>query len=138
MRPCRKPGRPKSRRGFTVPEIMVGGVLMMTAAGIVGPLFVAANQATKKMERWRLASEELSNQMERLSILDEDSLALHLKDLEISEAMQETLRGFFIDGEFINRGSLQCIRLVIHRSDSKEGRKLEMIGWIDRREENAE
>ena len=71
MKRLRNPRSPEiGRGGFTMTEVTVAATLLVAVVAVVTPLAVRSGQVRQDTRRHLIACEELSNQLERLTILD--------------------------------------------------------------------
>ena len=106
----------RPRRGVTSFEAVVAFVLLASVTAISTHSFVAHGRLLKTQRSYRLALDELSNQLERLSVLPPEELSPAVAQLSVSPAAQERLSGAQIRGEI---------------ADSLLGRRVTLEIWWD-------
>ena len=96
--------------------MIVALTLLASVLALSTPLIVAHGRLLKSQRNYRLALDELSNQLERLSTLPEEELTGALKKLTPSPLAAERLPGATLRGELV---------------DSAMGRRLTLETWWD-------
>jgi hypothetical protein len=124
-------GRRPLRRGIGLMDLFVTFTLLVTLISVVTPLVVRHGQLLKSQRDYRLALDELSNQMEQLALLPAEQLPGALKQLTPSAFVAERLPGVELAGkldpaEFGGRVSLEL-------SWNKPGRRqapVVLAAWV--------
>ena len=83
--------RPCRRRGTTIFETFVALTLISTTLAVAAPLLVRHNRLLVSARHYRLACDELANQIELLSALPADEVAEAIAGLEVSAFTAERL-----------------------------------------------
>jgi prepilin-type N-terminal cleavage/methylation domain-containing protein len=120
----------RSRQGFTLAEMLVAVAIMVGIMSFVTTFCFQINQLWKSVGHHRMASCELSNQLERLTLLSGDQIEAELKNLEPSEACQRTLKEAILTGEIIQDAIGDRIVLRINWKRNNPGSPVELSGWI--------
>ncbi len=89
----------RSRRGFSMLDLMVALTLLVAATSVVVPLVVRHGQVLQSQRHYRLALDELSNQLDRLAALPPDELPSAVRQLAPSPFIAERLPGAKLTGE---------------------------------------
>lgn len=102
----------RARRGTSALEVLVAFTLLSTVLALSTPLVVAHGRLLKAQRDYRLALDELSNQLERLTTLPEPDLSKALDELvpsplAASRLPGATLRGQLADAELGKRVTLE-------------------------------
>ncbi|WP_425614073.1 hypothetical protein NA78x_003927 [Anatilimnocola sp. NA78] len=98
MNPAVPSARP-SRRATSSLEVVVAFLLTSAILTLATPLIVAHNRLLIAQREYRLALSELSNQIERLSLLPPAELPTAIEQLEPSPLATEKLSGAKVAGE---------------------------------------
>ena len=72
------------RRGYTMTDLVVAATLLVGIMSFVAPLAVRSGRLWQDSRHYRLALDELSNQLERLTSLDEGERDAALAELSVS------------------------------------------------------
>jgi len=113
----------RDRRGFTLIEMMVAGVLLTTVMMIVVPAIFWVHRERRQTERYQIAMVEVENMMERV-------VALPFRDVN-----QPTVDKFVLSESALRQ--LSEADLIIEISDSDQLLQMKKIqiqlGWKDYR-----
>ena len=83
--------RQRCRRGTTIFETFVALTLLSTTLAVAAPLLVRHNRLLISARHYRLACDELANQVEILTALPVDEVAAAIAELEVSAFTAERL-----------------------------------------------
>jgi hypothetical protein len=121
----------RSRRGTTSLEVVVAFTLLTTAIGLAAPLIVAHNRLLVAQRHERLALDELSNQIERLSTLSADELPSAVAELGPSSFAAEHLPGAKLAGRVAptDRGSRVTLEITWDQPN-RQAAPLRLTAWI--------
>lgn len=86
-------------RGASSLEVVVAFTLLSSALALAVPLIVAHNRLQIAQRHYRVALAEISNQMERLSLLSAAEMPAAVEKLTASEFASERLPGAKLRGE---------------------------------------
>jgi hypothetical protein len=89
----------KVRRGTSSIDLLVSFTLLMALMTVSTPLAVQHGRLLKSQRNYRLALDELSNQMDRLTALPMDELGRAMEQLSPSQFLAERLSGVKLSGE---------------------------------------
>jgi len=89
----------RHRSGSTALEALVAFTLLSAALTFTTPLVVQHSRLLKAQRDYRLALDEVSNQIERLSLLPTDELSGALSQLKPSELIAAKLPGAELGGQ---------------------------------------
>jgi hypothetical protein len=95
---CTRPA-PRRRRGTGTFDLLVSFTLLATVMSVATPLVVRHGQILKSHRNYRLALDELSNQMDHLTALSVDDLREAVKGLTPSKFVAARLPGAQLTGE---------------------------------------
>jgi hypothetical protein len=112
-------------------DLMVSLTLLIAAMSTVTPLVVQHGRILQSQRHYRLALDELSNQLERLTALAPDELPNALQQLAPSSFVAERLSGANISGELaaVEGGK----RVTLHITWNEVGRRkrpLTLAAWV--------
>lgn len=121
-----------SRRGGTGSlDLLVSFTILMTMMTAVTPLVVRYHRTVKSHRDYRLALDELSNQMERLIVLPAEKLPAAVKQLAPSKFVQERLAEPQLTGEIQPADGGTRITLRMTWADTERDRApLTLVGWV--------
>ena len=119
------------RCGFAMPELLVAATLLVAAMSLVAPLAVRSGRLWQDTRHYHLAVDQLANQLEYLTSLDEPSRAAAMTNLDVSPQLQAVLPRPELSAETV-RDEFGT-RLVLHLVWDRPGRDspVTLVGWID-------
>jgi hypothetical protein len=123
------------RRGFTVTEMLVSALLLTTVMSVVGPLAVRGDRLWQDARHGRLALEELSSQLDRLTCLTEDQRKAALAELAPSEYTRGALPNPKLSAETVRDQDGQRLVLQLTWKRPAAPGRMTLVGWIDPRPE---
>lgn len=91
--------RPTARRGFGTVDLIVSFTLLMTVISIAAPLVARHAKLLRSQRNYRLALDELSNQMDRLTALPFAEIPTATSQLSPSAFLVERLPGAKLSGQ---------------------------------------
>jgi Flp pilus assembly protein TadG len=92
-------GQHRDRRGTSALEVLVAFTLLSSVLALSTPLVVAHGRLLKAQRNYRLALDELSNQLDRLTTLPEPDLPKALDELVPSPLTASRLPGATLRGQ---------------------------------------
>ena len=101
------------RRGVMMTELIVAAILMIAILSFLVPLALHTGRLWNDTQHYRRAIEELTNQLERLTTLDAESLDASLGELQPSAEIQSALPNPRLTGERIADEHGTRVRLEI-------------------------
>ena len=119
------------RGGFTLTELIVAATLLVAAMSVVGSLTVRSGRLWQDSRHYRLAIDEVTNHLERLTTLDEDDRVAAIDDLVPSEQIQHTLPNPVLTSELLS--DEYGTRLVLSLTWDRPGKStpVTLVGWVD-------
>jgi hypothetical protein len=124
--------RPHSRRGLTLTEILVSGTLLVTALATVLPVTVRNQRLQTQALHYRVALDELSNQLDRLTTLSPTDVPAALDTLTLSKQIDGRLPAAELGGEFLQDEHGPRILLRLRwRIPGDVWQPLQLVGWLD-------
>lgn len=123
-------GKHRERRGVSVTEVLMAATLIVSAIGLIAPLSVRIGRVWQSTRQYRLAFNELANQMEWLTSLDSTSCEAVLPSLRVSDPIADSLPGSQLKGELMSDedGTRLILRLDWDRGSKSE--PLTLVGWL--------
>jgi hypothetical protein len=132
MKPTnRSAARRRLRRGTGMLDLFVSFTLLVTLISVATPLVVRHGRLLKSHRDYRLALDELSNQMERLAGLNADQLPRAVKQLTPSAFVAERLSGAELMGELepADLGSRITLKLTWNET-GRHNAPVTLAAWV--------
>lgn len=122
---------PLRRRGSTIIELVVSFGLLSTLLGVSLPLVVRQNRILASARHYRLALDELSNQVERIVALPPDDVAAAVTDLAPSAFAVKHLAGAKLNGVVAPADLGERVTLSITWDEpGREAAPLSLTAWL--------
>lgn len=121
---------PSSRHGTSMTELLVAATLLISALAFAGPLAVRSGRLQQDARHYQSALDELSNQLELLTALENDGREAALVDLVPSQAAQAALPHPQLSSEMIDDADGLRLVLQIHWDRLGRPKPLTLVGWI--------
>ena len=118
------------RGGFTMTEVLVSAVLLMTIMSLVGTVCHRVNRIWFDVDHHRVAVSELSNHLEELTAMTLDQAAVAIKSMEPSESCCQALDSPQLTGEIFEDKLGTRVVLKINWTRPIAANPVEMSGWI--------
>jgi len=115
------------RSGFTISEVIVSTVLLMTIMSLVGAVCHRVNLIWFDVNHHRVAVSELSNQLEELTTMTHDQAAVAVKSIEPSESCRQALPAPQLSGEIFEDQLGTRVLLKINWTRPNACNPIEMI-----------
>ncbi len=119
-----------SRHGLMMTELIVAATLLITALSLVVTLSFRTGKLWQDSRHYKLAVEELTNQLERLTILDETELDAALTEVAVSEAIQTVLPNVRLSGIKVSDDNGTRVVLEIQWDRVGKAEPLALVGWL--------
>jgi hypothetical protein len=137
-RRTRVASRKLSRRGTTLLELLAAFSLLITVLGVSAPLVVRHGRLLKSADEYRLALDELTNQLERLRAMPGDDIEQKLKGLKTGELTAQRLLGAKLEGALEPSDGGTRVRLKMTWDEPKlRETPVELVGWLPSNETTA-
>jgi hypothetical protein len=121
----------RRRYGTSTLDALTAFTLIVTAISVVTPLVVRHGRLLKSQHQYRLALDELSNQLERLTTLSEEALSQAVEQIKPSEFIATRLPGAQIKAELRPAESSTRILLSLTWRDvERDKAPLTLVGWV--------
>lgn len=123
----------KQRTAFTLTEVMVASTLLVAVMGTLAPLAIRCGQLWQESRHQQLAIDELANQLERLTLMDDSDRRDAINDLSLSAPLGEALPDATLSAELISdqHGSRIEMSLTWNRPGIPTAGPMKLVGWID-------
>ncbi len=119
-----------NRSGLAMTELVVAAGLLITALSLLATLSFRSGKLWQDSRHYKLAADELTNQLERLTLLDEAALDETLANLEVSPAIQTTLSDAKLSGRKIVDEFGPRVVLEINWDRAGKPEPLRLVGWL--------
>ncbi len=129
--PFRRIASRPPRPGFTLIELTVAATLVIAGLTVLGSMTVATGRMWQQTRQERVASEELSNQLERLMALTPAERSAAISDLRPSAFATQTLVDVTLVAKPVSDAEGERIELAIDWDRGTPGQPLSLVGWID-------
>ena len=119
------------RRGTTLTELVVAASLLVGSLGIIAQLTVRTGRLWQDIRHQQLALDELSNQIERLTALDQPLRSAALAELVPSVPIQRTLPSAKLSAETLPDADGTRLVVSINWDRRTKSSPLSLVAWID-------
>ncbi len=121
----------RSRRsGLTVVELLVSATLLIALISVVVPLSVRVGRLWQEARTYRLALNELNNQLEDLTVLSDSARTQALADWKPDESLSIALPDARLTGEVLDDEDGKRLRLSLDWRRPVQSQPLSLVGWI--------
>lgn len=125
-----QPFQSRRRAGSTVTELLVAAVLLIGLISVVTPLAVRSGRLWQESRSYQLAINELANEMELLTALDDATRASTLAQWQPSQELLEVLPGARLTGESLDDADGRRLKLTLHWNRPNDAQPLTLVGWL--------
>ena len=126
------------RRGVLSIELIVSTVLLMTVMTFVTSMSFRVNQIWKQIGQQRIAVGELSNQLERLTVLSPDEIQAEIADLRPSDYCARSLDQPELVGVMSDDAIGIRVELKLNWQRRYPAPPIELTGWLPTASSNDE
>jgi hypothetical protein len=120
-----------TRRGLLMTELIVAAVLLVTALSFLVTLSFRTGKLRQDSRHYTLAVNELTNQLERLTMLAESAIDVQLADLQPSPAVQTALPNPRLAGEKLVDEHGTRVILEINWDRIGNAKPVSLVGWLE-------
>jgi hypothetical protein len=121
----------RDRRATTMLEVLVSFTLLISVLGVSAPLIVRQGRLMSGQRQYRMALDEATNQLERLSSLSETQCRKELDSLKPSELIAQRLPRVKLHGKLEAADIGQRLTLQLTWGDRPHaGTSITMAAWI--------
>ncbi|MGE3641026.1 MAG: hypothetical protein AB7G28_20890 [Pirellulales bacterium] len=122
--------QPRTRRGGGMLDMFVSFTLLIAAMAVATPLVVRHGRLLESQRHYRIALDELTDQLDRLTALPGDELPQAIERLAPSDFARERLAGAEIKGEVTPADGGQRITLrLVWSEPGRHDAPLTLSGW---------
>jgi hypothetical protein len=118
------------RRGHTRLEMIVSAFLLTAIIAILPAAFARLSKVWDSTRDFQLASQELSNQLERLTLLSKEDCIEQLKTLPVSTTISKVMPGCSLRGELKEDDGEVRVVLSLHATGSMRREPIVLVGWL--------
>ncbi len=111
-------------------ECLVSATLLIAMISVVVPLTVRANRIWQDARCYRLAVNELSNQLEELTLLGDEARAQALKNWKADDQLLQVLPEAQLSGETIDDAQGKRVRVSITWRRAGPALPITMMAWV--------
>lgn len=121
----------KSRRGVSITEVLIAATLVVSTIGLFAPMSVRIGRVWQSTRQYRLAFNELANQMELLTSLGVARCEAALPSLTLSSKIADALPGSQLNGEMVSDEDGTRLILSLNWDRGSKSEPLSLVGWIE-------
>lgn len=118
------------RSGMSVSELLVAATLLLTLITLVVPLAARTGRIWQDSRAYRMALEELTNELEHLTALPPEERQLALEQWQPSERITRALPGANLESETIDDEDGQRLVLTLDWDRPSGATPLSLVSWI--------
>ena len=121
----------KSRRGVSITEVLIAATLVVSTIGMFAPMSVRIGRVWQSTRQYRLAFNELANQMELLTSLGVARCEAALPSLKLSSQIADALPDSQLNGELVSDEDGTRLILSLNWDRGSKSEPLSLVGWLD-------
>jgi hypothetical protein len=125
----------KTCRGSAVIELIVAATLLITGLSLLGTVAFRTGKLWQDTRHYQLAINELTNQLERLTSLDESEIDEQLGELTVSTAVENVLPFAKLSGRKLIDDNGTRVVLEIEWDRLSKAEPLTLVGWLSPKED---
>lgn len=128
----RTANRDRLRGGWGMLDMLVAFTLVVATIAVVTPLVMRHGRLLQSQRQYRIALDELSSQLDRLTVLRADELADAVAELQPTEFIVERLPGATIDAQLqeITGGAQQVTLQLAWDTPGRREAPVSLVGWV--------
>ena len=120
-----------ARMGSTLAEVMVSAVLITAMVSLISTIVVRSGRMSQQTRQAQFAMDELSNQMERITLLPVDQLEQAIKALEISDEFHSSVPDALLSGKVVRDDDSTRVVLDLDWQRNTPSLPLTLVAWVD-------
>jgi uncharacterized protein YjiS (DUF1127 family) len=121
----------KSRRGVSITEVLIAATLVVSTIGLFAPMSVRIGRVWQSTRQYRLAFNELANQMELLTSFGVTRCEAALPSLKLSSQIADALPDSQLNGELVSDADGTRLILSLNWDRGSKSEPLSLVGWLD-------
>lgn len=111
--------------------MVVASTLLMAVMAIVTPTAIRNAQLARDTRDQSIAMDELANEMERLTSLDENQRNLEMQNLVVSDHLREILHDAEMTAREVSDNDGHRIVLSMQWERIGDPKPISLVGWVD-------
>ena len=119
------------RKALMTTELLVAAMLLVTVMSVVATLAVQSGRLWQGSQHYRIALDELTNQLDRLTSLEPEQLETALAELAPSAQASQALPDVALAAETVTDADGQRLILRIDWRRCGNTKPLELTAWIN-------
>lgn len=124
-------GRRRFCRGLSTLDLLVALTLLVAAMSVVTPLLVRYGRVVSSHRHYRLALDELSNQLERLRAMPAHDVPSAIERLTLSSFTEERLPGAELKGQLRPEAGGSRVKLSLSWNEGERHRApVSLAAWV--------
>ena len=116
--------------GFTNIEVMVSASLVLVAIVALSSMVPRLGNVWKDSRNNQLATHELANQLETLTLIPESQLSQALENLQVSDDLTNCLHGAVLSHQLLDDEHGRRIVLSIEWDRVADAKPISMVAWL--------
>ncbi len=116
---------------LSITEVLIAATLVVSTIGLFAPMSVRIGRVWQSTRQYRLAFNELANQMELLTSLGVARCEAALPSLTLSSQIADALPGSKLNGEMVSDEDGTRLILSLNWDRGPKSEPLSLVGWID-------
>lgn len=126
----RNPTLGRTRAGLSTLDVLVALTLLTAVLSVSTPLLMRHARLLKSQRDYRLALDELSNQLDRLTAISTRELPDEINKLAPSEFLTERIPGIRLGGELKAAGDVTRVTLRLSWPESMHHPPVSLAAWV--------
>ena len=118
------------RHGTSATEVLVSATLLLGLIGAVVPTTVRTGKIWRDSRHYQLATNELSNQFDRLSSLPAEKRSAAIQQLQVAEHVTASLPDAKLTAEIISDAGGDRLLLTLLWDRGQNSQPLKLVGWL--------
>ena len=118
------------RTGTSMVEVLVAASMLLVVMSFVSTAIYRIDLAWRDTTRQRAAMNELSNQLEQMTLLSSEQLPDAMESLAPTPRIRQTLPGVDLSGELLDDALGTRIVLRLDWQRKYPGKPVELSGWV--------
>ena len=119
------------RQASTATEVIVAATLLLSMIGLVVPTTVRAGRVWQDARHYYIATNELSNQFEYLSSLNESAREVALAQLQVSDQSRQSLGDASLKASLAEEADGLRLTLSLDWDRGVDAKPIKIVGWLN-------